>query len=210
MLLAKLKDKLFNRRNTYEIESLEGDVNINDISLKEVTEWAKSISSKLSIDEYGNLYINGNLRVGDESDGLLLASLAYLCDYDSHLLFPLENNAGKVLAVNEDEDGLVAVEKGTKLYVHTLTSNSFNDTLIVISNSPTPIVPTNAIYYAVGENGVISITAYLESQNKSYYATSIEFTTSEQHLILRIEASGLGSVSGYEDFNGVEDEINEL
>lgn len=48
-------------------------------------------------------------------------------------LFPLENNTGKVLAVNEDEDGFVAVPKNSLLYLHIITESTTGKTMSFIS-----------------------------------------------------------------------------
>ena len=75
------------------------------------------ILEKVSFDEYGVLHIDASVVVNElsieEDGGLLYVYLSQFVNPDNgNPLFPLENNAGKVLAVNEDEEGLVAVAKG--------------------------------------------------------------------------------------------------
>lgn len=97
-------------------------------------------------------------------------------DSEGNSLFPLENNAGKVLAVNEDEDGLVAVEVsgGTKLYQHIIevsANNVLKGTIYLISNSSTAysslssvraaIMDGNSAYFISEDNGdgtILSMT----------------------------------------------------
>lgn len=71
------------------------------------------ILSKMSIDEDGIL-VTGDLLIDNTAPGdgfLYLNELSSIKDKENgDALFPLVDNAGKVLAVNESETGLVAVE----------------------------------------------------------------------------------------------------
>ena len=85
MLLAKLKDKLFNNRNSVEVESLEGD--LNGISLQDCLEWAESLREYIFYDteedvimvDFGTLFTDYVMFTG---------GLAHLTDEDGNHLFP--------------------------------------------------------------------------------------------------------------------------
>ena len=92
MLLAKLKDKLFNNRNSVEVESLEGD--LNGISLQDCLEWTELMREKVFFDEeedvvvvdYGVLFTDYVMIVG---------GLVHVTDEDGTHLFP----SGKVPSI---------------------------------------------------------------------------------------------------------------
>ena len=73
----------------------------------------KELLSKVSITDEGQIdfgdnviFIGSSTVIDGVNDELTLENLTKLVDISAEPLFPLENNAGKVLAVNEDEDGL--------------------------------------------------------------------------------------------------------
>lgn len=96
MLIAKVLDKLFNRRNTFEVESLEGD--IGGISLQDCLEWVNSMKDKIVYDEADFIVFNNPIYT-DQS--ILLVSLSQLQNEDADPFFPsLTNQAGKSVVVN--------------------------------------------------------------------------------------------------------------
>ena len=146
MLKLKVKEKLLNRLNELDVTEVI-DSNGNHIAVEDLIAYIESLEdsdliellSKISIDEDSNL-VFGNAII----DTLDITNECYVKisklfnnnseDFDP--VFPLVNNAGKVLAVNDDEEGLVAVEKGTILYKHEVYFNTEDDGFIVYSTSP--------------------------------------------------------------------------
>ena len=116
--------RMLDQKTIDELSALLSKVSV-DISNEEI-----SFDSNYNIN-MGNLFLSA-LYVDEIGD------IRYTLD-DSPI-FPLQDNAGKVLAVNEDEDGLVAVEVGggTKLYKHTITITGQNDKIIIINNVSAP------------------------------------------------------------------------
>lgn len=103
MLLAKLKDKLFNNRNSVEVESLEGDIDINDISLQECLDWVNEMKELINF-QNGKLYLNPLGFVVLPSD--VIVPLSALEDEDENAYFPaLTNSAGKFVKVKDNESG---------------------------------------------------------------------------------------------------------
>ena len=103
MLLAKVLDKLFNRRNTFEIESLEGDIVYDGISLKDVVDWVKQVKDNI---EYSAEDFTGYLYGKWMLDMLALGSISDFTDNDDNSYFPdLIDQAGKSVVVNSDETG---------------------------------------------------------------------------------------------------------
>lgn len=91
MLLAKLKDKLFNNRNSVEIEALEGD--LNGISLQECLEWADEMKSYFSYDEEEDVYTFGSIVLFE--DAIRVYGLSSFTDESGTNLFP----SGKVPSI---------------------------------------------------------------------------------------------------------------
>ena len=117
MLFAKIKEKLLNRRNDVEISEIT-DASGTPLDAEKMF----ALLSKVD-------FVNGDIIIKDcwigikdedNNDAILidcpngelrLQSLLTICDMDEAELFPFSNNAGKVLVVNEDEDGLEAVDR---------------------------------------------------------------------------------------------------
>ena len=113
-----------------------------------------------------SIVINRDIDLANSEPDVILGVLSQLVDENGDSFFPsFTDNAGKVLAVNEDEDGLVAVEKGTKLYKHTITLNGDGDNIKIIDNISDEITTSNfesrqrqclSIYMSFNEAGANS------------------------------------------------------
>lgn len=96
MLLAKIKEKLFNRKNEIEIEELK-DSQGNSINSEAL--------SKINVNDDGAVSVN-DLEVRNE----MFVNVTKMINLDTeNILFPLEHNAGKILEINDDEDGFNAI-----------------------------------------------------------------------------------------------------
>jgi len=141
----------------------------------------QALLSKISVDDYDIINIEGlrvgTLEVNEDYGGtgeIYIQNLGYIVDTDENQLFPFSENAGKVLAVNEDEDGLVAVEKGTKLYKHEILATNSDSTksytAIIISTKGDllSLAQSNeiiSITYAsdmIGGSNILAPTAYVQ------------------------------------------------
>ena len=94
---------------------------VSQLSQEELS-WLAQMKELISVD---NTSITFNNEVV-----LDIAAITNNAREEEEPLFPLSDNAGKVLAVNQDEDGLVAVEKGTLLYKHELEIDGDDFTLV--------------------------------------------------------------------------------
>ncbi len=159
----------------------------------------KALLSQVSIDDNQQVIFFDNVNF---QSFLKIPSLEVIVDEEGNPLFPLENNAGKVLAVNENEDGLKAVEVsgGIKLYAHTIgympsPSSAGKKTCVFITSKPTAYQNVKALvedlevgdgYTAIsksrfGGGGVTYNIVRIVFQYLSYNQTNIAFEITETY-----------------------------
>lgn len=142
MLFAKIKEKLLNRRNDIEISEIT-----DDSGTPLDAEKMFALLSKVSINTDGEVEIEAlkltSYLLANEIECNLIN---FVDDNGEERLFPLQDNAGKLLAVNEDEDGLVALP-----ILPQMTATIDEDNLIHFT-LPKPYVPT-LIRFGVNDGG---------------------------------------------------------
>ena len=137
-------------------------------------DWVATMKSLISEDDgsilIDNLSIRSNLYARR-----IISSLLNFYNEDEEPLFPLTDNAGKVLAVNADEDGLeaVSVSGGTQLYLYVIGQDEISvishQNVDITNMTPLQLVTllfnaisikvntgdmwTNYTYSAEGQNG---------------------------------------------------------
>ena len=98
--------------------------------------WVLQMKDLISYDEESGIYTDVPITF----DGSLnLGTIMQLLNTTSEEpFFPdLSDQAGKVVVVNDDETGFEYVEKGTKLYKHTI-EDAYGDEIVIISTHELP------------------------------------------------------------------------
>ena len=143
----------------------------------------KNLLSKVSFDEHNlpsiySLFVN-HLIIDDE---ISLLDLTALVNFELEPLFPFENNAGKALVINNDENGVEAVSLpsgGVVLYEHRI-SLSDNSEILIINNSSSQILNKQAIensgfvsgvkcMFMNGNYGNYGMVLFLSAEEIKYY-----------------------------------------
>ena len=109
---------------------------LNDEQIFELQELLKQVSISSGVVGFDKVHIDDELTISDngkwDDSGIHITNLTKIKDNAEtpQQLFPLSvANAGKVLAVGEDGDGLIAVEKQNQLYEHVICISN-NETVV--------------------------------------------------------------------------------
>lgn len=151
------------------------EYDINDTRLNdELVEKLSDLLSNVSIDEDNYVHIQGLITSSLEVDDTLYidGGLTQLQDENGEFLFPLENNAGKVLMVNEDETGFEAkeVSGGTQLYKNSLHIGSGNEIIYVDNKNE------DVDMYGVTSRLLNALFCKLSLTGSFYYIINVTFT----------------------------------
>ena len=151
-------------------------------------------------------YSSGNIKVSSLVVEDVLFAGQINCDledfYDSaeetHL-FPLTGNAGKVLAVNEDEDGLEAIEVsgGTKLYQHMIYDGDETNYILFFTTKPTEYTINENQFLVINAEHIIALYYYDDTDGILYSCTQINF-----------ELNGNDKLVAVPYFNGILQQVN--
>lgn len=157
---------------------------------------------KVSIDEDGWIVIESL-----NPTYLYIPGLSQIMNEGEESLFPLYGNAGKVLAVNNDEDGLeaISISGGTKLYAHTFElGGSPLNRLIIISTESNPYLSETTSLQMLYMNIFSSASVWSKIVNIFYEATSTRYLASVSSSAITYLSSTISTYGSSDTVVGID------